>query len=1098
MKNALSQLARTGFVLSAMLLSALVPQPSFAQTVAVAALNGSVVDTTGALIPGAKVTAINTDTGAIRATVANGAGQFNLPALPVGPYSLKVEARGFKDFLQTGIVLQVGATALVKAVMNVGSSSDVVEVRSDAEMTETHNVAISTVIDHREINDLPLDGRLATQLVLIAGASVNVTGGDLTGSKQFFSSQAISVAGSQGNSLNFMLDGSDHNDPFSNVNLPFPFPDALREFSVSTSALPAQYGVHPGGVVNAVTLSGTNRFHGTIFEYWRNNVLNALGYFSNKDTLHRNQYGGTLGGPIRRDHLFFFVGYQGTHNVQQAVATKARVPTPAVINGDWSAYESASCVSTGKMRQLKDPVTKVPYANNQIPTSQYNPSSIKLLDYLPTPYDACGNVKYGVLSNSDERQTIGRVDWTVSPRQSLFVRYFIDDYGVPATYVPHDILVTSSSGNSERAQALSIGHTFVINPNTLNSIHAGFTRRRDNRQPEAQGINGPALGSNIYSKASNSLRLSVSGNFNVSCSSCSPGKFNDNTFQVSDDLTMTRGRHQLDFGVSVMRIQLNQENNYLLDGNYLFSASFSGDNMSDFMLGKLSGFNQSAMQSTANRQTLPGLYAQDTFRVSNNFTVTGGLRWEPHIFPQDYFRRGSSFNRAAFDANQHSTVYPNAPAGSFYYGDPGILKSFVHNEMLGFSPRLGFVITPPRSHDVFRVGYALLYDNIEQYYDERVQSNPPFTDEVDNTNPGPFDDPWANYPGGSPFPINKPSKDVSFPLSSLYAVLPSHLKPTYISQWNANFEHQFGGNWLFALSYLGNKTTHLWAARESNPGVYIPGKCGSANCSTTTNTQSRRVLTLANPTQGAYYASMPTPNDGANASYNGLLTSLTHRFSHNFSVRLNYTWSHCISESDFNIELTGPTYMNPNNLAEDRGNCNHDTRHVFNGVVIATSSYNGSRLMHQLLSGWRIAPLLRATSGASINVTTGVDNSLTGVGLDRPNLINPAIIYKSGYRSDPKHVYLNGNALQANALGTFGNLQRNAFKGPGYFDLDASASRIFDLSESWRFEVRADAFNALNHVNFKNPASGLSSSTFGEITAAYPNRVLQFSGKIRF
>lgn len=1088
------------FCLICVLFSITLSPSMAAQAIASAELGGSVTDPTGAVMPGAAVKAINTDTGAVRTTTSNDAGQFSLPGLPVGPYRLEVQAKGFKNYSQTGIVLQVGASASVKVVMSLGGASDSVVVQSDAEMIEAHDVAISTVIDTREINDLPLNGRLATQLVLIAGAAVNTSGGDLTGSKQFFSSQSISVAGGQGNGLNYVLDGSDNNDPFSNVNLPFPFPDALREFSVATSALPAQYGTHPGGAVNAVTLSGTNSFHGTAFEYWRNNVFNALGYFSNKDTLHRNQYGSTLGGPVLHDKLFFFGGYQGTHNVQQSVSTSARVPTAAMIAGDWSTYESAACVSSGKARQLKDPVTGIAYANNQIPVSQYNPSSLKLLNYLPAAQDACGNVKYGILNNSDEWQSIGRVDWTVSPRQSIFVRYFIDDYGIPATYIPHNILVSTQSGNQERAQTLTLGHTFVINSNTLNVMHGGFTRRRDDRLPASDGINGPAIGSNIYSKGEHSLRASVNGNFSISCSSCATGKFNDNTFQFSDDLTMSRGRHQLSAGGSIMRIQLNQENNYLLDGNYIFNGSFSGDNMSDFLLGKLSEFDQSAMQGTANRQTLPGLYVQDTFRATSNLTITGGLRWEPHIFPQDYFGRGSQFNRDDFNAGVHSTVFVNAPAGSLYYGDPGVLKSFVHNNMLGFSPRLGLVITPKGTQDVFRIGYGLLYDNVEQYYDERVQSNPPFTDEVDNTNPGLFDNPWGNYPGGNPFPVDVPSKNIAFPTSALYVTLPTHLKPTYISQWNANFEHQFAGNWLFSISYIGNKTTHLWAGQETNPGVYIPGTCGKTACSTTTNTQTRRILTLANAQQGAYYGSMPTTNDGANANYNALLASLQHRYSQNFSLRVNYTWSHCISESDFNIELTGPTYMNPSNLAEDRGNCNQDTRHVFNASVISTSSYHGNRILQYILSDWKVAPLVRIMSGGSVNVTSGSDYSLTGIGLDRPNLVNKDLVYKKGYHNSfPAHTYFNSAAFSTNALGTFGDLQRNAFKGPGYFDVDASAARIFALPEKLSFELRMDAFNVLNHVNFNNPSpTSLISSTFAQITGAQPNRVLQFSGKIRF
>ena len=729
------------------------------------------------------------------------------------------------------------------------------------------------------------------------------------------------------------------------MNMPFPFPDALQEFSVETSSLPAQYGEHPGGVMNAVTKSGTNAFHGDLFEYLRNGDLNARGYFATaRDSLKRNQWGGTLGGRIIRDKLFFFGGYQGTPVRTNPPSTIAYVPTAAVESGDFSVIDGATCTSNHQVKNLKNPMTGALFPNNQIPVSLFDPSAVKMLQYLPTATTGCGQVTYGIPANTNENETIGRVDWAINSKHSFFGRYFIDNYDLNASFSPTNALVTTNPGNSERAQTITLGDTYTFSATTLNSAHATFERRRDNRGPAATGISPANIGSDVYSQDPNFLELNVSSHFSTYCGTCNHAYFNTNTWSYTDDLTLIRGRHQFMFGADVIRTQLNADNNYVLDGDYGFTQAFSGDNLADFMLGYLSTYSQSRVQATANRQTDPGIYAQDTWRVNDRFTVTGGVRWEPMLFPQDVYGRGSTFNLPDFLNNVHSSVFPTAPAGMLYYGDQGVPKAFVHDKWANFAPRLGLVFAPKGGHDTFRLGAAILYDTTEMFFDERVQSNPPYVDEIDeswalNTKGvlstgangyGTLTNPWITYPGGNPFPINT----AYFPSSgALYVTMPLHLKPTYISNWNASYQHQFANSWLATISYLGNKTSHLWVGQETNPAVYIPGS--------TASTQNRRVLTLLNPIQGLPIGSKPIADDGANANYEGAIASLQHRFAHNYTVLTNYTWSHCNSEAEFTGEIAGPIFENPNNLAQDYGPCDMDVRQIFNASFVATSPHIG-------------------------------------------------------------------------------------------------------------------------------------------------------------
>src|SRR5579885_216592 len=457
-----------------------------AQAVAVAEVGGVVSDATGAAIPGAVVKITETDKQLVRTTTTDAQGAYTLPNLPVGPYQLEVNASGFKTYTQSGIILQVGNNVQVNVVMQVGAMTEHVEVTAAASMVETRENTVSQVIDQQRITELPLNGRQPTQLILLSGAALTAPGGGMVGSKNYFSSTTISVAGGQANGVNYMLDGGDHNDSMTNVNMPIPFPDALQEFSVQTSSLPARFGLHPGAVVNAVTRSGSNSFHGDLFEFLRNGDLNARNTFAAvHDSLKRNQFGGTLGGRIIRDKLFFFGGFQGTRQRSDPPQTISFVATPAVLNGDFSAIDSAKssggCLASAKA--LKNPVTGAAFPNNQIPASMFDPAAVKLLqNYIPTSSDPCGLVLYGQPANNPDNQWIGRVDWVKSEKQNVYGRYYIYDYTAQTFFDGKNALTTGPNpGNQERSQTATVGDTYTFSPTLLNSVHATFDRRRDNR-----------------------------------------------------------------------------------------------------------------------------------------------------------------------------------------------------------------------------------------------------------------------------------------------------------------------------------------------------------------------------------------------------------------------------------------------------------------------------------------------------------------------------------------------------------------------------------------------------------------------------------------
>src|SRR5579871_2343863 len=440
-----------------------------------AQINGTVKDSTGLAIPNAEVKVTQVATGAVRTTNSGGDGSYVFPNLPVGPYVLEAAKDGFAKYVQSGIVLQVDSNPSVDVLMKIGSVNDQVTVEANAALVETHSTGVGTVVDNQRVVEMPLNGRNVTELIFLAGMAnlPSGTGGGFLNSSRNYPTVMISVAGGAANWTTYLLDGATHNDAYNSLNLPLPFPDAVQEFKVEASALPAQYGQHASATVNVITKSGTNDFHGDAFEFLRNGDLNARDFFApTRDTLKRNQFGGTLGGPVIRNKLFFFAGYQGTIQRSEPGQNFAWVPTQAMLAGDFTAAASAAC-QNGKQLTLS---AAEGFVGNKISPALFSPAALIVDSHLPVSSDPCGHVTYPLLSNPTEHTGVTREDWQKSDKHSMYLRAFVTNFEVPSTFDGKNALTLSSNGQHDRVYALSFGDTYLIGTSVVSSFRIGANR----------------------------------------------------------------------------------------------------------------------------------------------------------------------------------------------------------------------------------------------------------------------------------------------------------------------------------------------------------------------------------------------------------------------------------------------------------------------------------------------------------------------------------------------------------------------------------------------------------------------------------------------
>ena len=1056
---------------------------AWAQAIAGSQLSGVVHDSSGGAIPGVEVTATKTDTGQVRTVFTGADGAYALPNLPIGPYQLKVVLQGFNTYIRDGIILQVGSNPEINVTLAVGAISEQVTVTANASLVETKNTGVGQVIDNQRVMELPLNGRQATELIFLSGLATSAPAGDLNTNKNF-PTVTISVAGGQANGITYIMDGGTHNDPFNSLNLPTPFPDALQEFKVETSALPARYGYHAASAVNLVTKSGSNQVHGDLFEFIRDYHFNARNFFApERDSLKRNQFGGTIGAPIIRNKLFVFGGYQGRIEKSNPPTSISFVPTQAMINGDFTALASAAC-NGGTARALTGG-----FVGNRIDVSRLSPVSLKMLQHIPVSTDPCGRVQYGIPNNNTEHQGLAKVDYTINSNSTFFARYFYAVYDNPATYDGANALTLSRTGQNNQVHSLVFGHNQVLSASTLNSLHVTINRTLNDR-PLPEYFSATDLGAKIFSLVPGYVGINVTGNgFSIGNGGTNPGYFNSKGLQIADDLDLVRGNHQLSIGGNWIHSRIETLNNRPTNGAFTFNGQSTGLSLADFMVGAVSGgFIQGNPVYDYDHSEYIGAYAQDNWRVRPNVTVNLGLRWEPFLPVQNTYGWVSHFERSRFDANQHSTVYPQAPAGLIFPGDSGYPSNGTsEKKMLQFAPRVGIVWTPGGDERTsVRASWGVFYDTPHLFFNTRFANNPPWGAQITISNPpGGFADPYLGYPGGNPFPgLNAGWATQPFPAFGVYVNTPLDLQPTSLQQWNVSVQRQVG-EWLVAASYLGNHSTHLWRATELNPAVFGPG-------ASTANTNARRVLELANPVQGQAYGTIGQLDDSGRANYGAALFSLQRRLKNNLSVLSNWTISKCMSDPA-TTEITGPTIVNPANPDLDYSYCSSDRRHVVNASIVVRTPEFENNVMRAVLGDWQLSPIVRWQSGNRATITTGVDNALTGLGGQRG-----VQILDDPYGTGAPAAYLNRAAFASPTTGTYSTLAPFTILNPSSLQNDFALTRTFRIAGAQNVQFRWEVFNLINHVNFNAPVSALNSGSFGQIQTAGDPRIMQFALKFTF
>ena len=1094
-----------------------------------AQINGTVKDSTGLAVPGADVKATQTATGAVRTTTSGADGAYIFPNLKIGPYMVEVTKEGFSKYVQTGIVLQVDANPTVDAALKIGSVNEQVTVQADAALVETHSTGVGTVVDNQRVVEMPLNGRNVTELIFLAGLStIGGTNGGFLNSNRNYPTVMISVAGGVANWTQYNWDGAGHNDAYNSLNLPLAFPDALQEFKVESSALPAQYGQHASANVNVVTKSGTNGFHGDAFEFVRNNAFNARDFFApSRDTLKRNQFGGTVGGRIIKDKLFFFAGYQDTILHTTPTSNFAYIPTAAILSGDFTTFASAAC-NGGRQFNL---AAASGFVSNKISPSVFSPAAVKIAGILPSAgADGCGRANYGLPSGQNEKMEVGRVDWQINDKHSVYFRPFATKLLLPSTYDGKNALTANQYEQLFRVFAIAFGDTYLVGPNVVNAFHFGSNRSEATKTPD-KFYSWLDLGVNVPYQATVNPRFTISGGNGYAFNTGAAITLDNGgpNFNISDDVSWVKGAHQITFGGTYNHTLLNYASATNSGGTFTFNGSTSGLGMADFMLGNSQLFKQGNFQTYLyNRQNYVGMYVQDAWKATSRLTVNYGVRWEPFFSFSNKHGYFDHFDPALFATNTHSTLYPNAPAGFFFPGDPQWEPSgnkIANNRYGIFLPRLGLVYDPTGDGKTsIKASVGMFTDRGALYSMSAMAQDAPYGTAIQVNNVK-FDNPWGSYPGGNPLPYVLTKTSV-FPSASSFITDNFNWKPTWVNQFNFSVQHQFGNDWLVTANYVGNTTSHLVGENAINPALFRgTGACSFPaagtlpaatfpNCGTTASNNYRRVLYSQNPAQGSYFGLVSTTDDGGTSSYNALFLQAQKRLSKGLSVLSNYTWSHCISDLwNGNPGNNGASAVTPGNRRNDRGNCNiSDQRQLVNLSVVASVPKFTNKALRLLASDWQVAPIMKLKSAQFYTATIGsVDQALNGEGGQRAQKVagvDPYQTNRNNCTNAPCVSWANPAAYALPALGSLGNVPNFSLKGPGVFQFDMALSRTFPLwSEHRTVQIRAESFNLPNHLNASAPNPVVNTPNSFNITSDISGtsglqdgdyRVMQFALKFVF
>ncbi len=1079
-------------------------------------VRGLVRDPTGAVIAGATIEIRNPSTNEVRTIQSGEDGQFSFASISVGTYILTVETPGFQPF-KVEIKVNLNQTIQVTAELQIATdNTEIVQVTANPETSkvETVSTQLGNVMESKSINELPLNGRDVYKVLLQLQPGVMSS----TGSSTFVGDDKnLSVNGNRGRANNYTVNGGDANDPLINAPTVEPPPDAIEEFKVITNTFDAEYGRNSGSVINLVTKSGTNNFHGSVFEYFGNTKLNARGFFDppNRPQYNSNQYGFTLGGPIKKDKQFFFITYQGTR-LRRGITTG-----PITV---FTAQERQGFFAPGSLGDE--------FPNGNIST-QIDPLAAKLLQFIPLPNQGTNTFISAPVRNQREEQVTGRYD-IVGQKHHLTAYYYFDDnrdiepISTFQNQTQTSILPGFGDKTEQRSQNINLTDTWIISPTTVNEARFNFVRQAQgvfhspiNRLDlTAFGFTGITPG---LSGRTGLPYINVGGNFILGNNFEGDLPQYGNTFQLADSISIQKGNHTLKFGSDFRRVQLNQTFFFAINGVYAFttgSPDSTGNALADFLLGRPDSYLQGSPGMLALRAYSLNFFGQDSWRIRPNLTFNYGLRWEFNPPAVDTRNRIQAFREG-----QQSQVFPTAPTGLVFPGDTNVPRGLTNTYYRAFAPRLGLAFTPNFKNKFLskltggadktsiRAGFAIAYNAVEQLVLEQFTGQPPFGGSS-STFGSTFSDPFLLRDGTrlpNPFPVTPatPGSFVDFSKFSpttIFGQINPNLRPQYSVQYNLSIQRQIKNNLLLSITYVGLQAHRLLATYDLNPG--IPSRCKSiAGCgpfgedSAYPGFAGTRKFSNVNFNGNPYFSSIFTQDTIANSNYNSLQVNITRSLAQGFLFDVAYTFSKSIDNASSFEQI-----LNPFDYKLSRSLSQFDARHRIS--IYAQYDLPLKKLFgggpDKLVNGWQLNSIITFQSGFPIRLADYNDASLTGGTADFETADTPDNIAPV-HKLDPRKNNLlyfdpaSFASIPASEYGRFGTAGRQFFSGPGVNNCDLSLIKKVPLTESRQFEIRWEVFNLFNHTQFLNPDGFITDGDrFGKVFRSRDPRMMQIAVKFAF